>query len=69
VFLNELLRPAALMAVRAACVAPELETFQRRLESWNLMLSAIAGSGSLPAPMAALGQRLRMDRPTPYALD
>lgn len=69
VYLHDILRPAALVAIRASRIAPELETAQRRLESWNLTLSAIASSVTLPVPTPALGQRLRLERPKPQALN
>jgi hypothetical protein len=67
VYLREILQPAALLAVRAARIAPELEPAQHRLESWALTLGALETLGK-PVPLPAVGGRLRLDRPKPQSL-
>jgi hypothetical protein len=69
VYLHNMLQPAALLAVRAARVLPELEVAQRRLDAWSLTLDAIARSGRLPNPAPALGYRVGVARPVPKSLD
>lgn len=67
VYLHDILQPAALLAVRVARAAPELDTAQRRLEAWHQTLEGI-GSTALPEPMAAVGYRLGVSRPKPQSL-
>lgn len=68
VYLHDMLQPAALLAVRAARVSPELLAVQRRLEAWHLTLGAIVRAGSCPVPLAALGQRSGVTSPKPQAM-
>ena len=65
VYVQDILRPAALLSVRAARVAPDLEKSQHRLESWNLTLTAMSGEGSVAIPVPALGQRISVARKVP----
>lgn len=67
VYLREVLQPHALVALRAARVARELEPAQRHLESWNLTLSALE-PGVKPVPLPALGARIGSSRPKPHSL-
>jgi hypothetical protein len=67
VYLREILQPAALLAVRAARVAAELQPIQRRLESWNLTLGALEALAK-PVPIPAVGGRLGLVRPKPQSL-
>jgi len=67
VYLREILQPAALLAVRAARIAPELEAVQHRMESWNLTLTALETFGK-PTPLPALGGRLGLVRAKPQSL-
>lgn len=67
VYLRETLQPAALLAVRAARITPELEAAQRRLESWNLTLTALENDPK-PVPIPALGARVHVARPKPQSL-
>lgn len=69
VYLHDILAPAALLSVRAARVAPELLTVQRRLEAWHLTLDAIVRAGPCPVPLAALGQRSGVTNPKPQAMN
>jgi hypothetical protein len=48
VYLDEFLRPATDLAIRAAQVAPSLQTQQRRLESWRVALGALVRDGYIP---------------------
>ena len=68
VYLHEMLQPAALLAIRAARLVPELEAVQRRLESWNLTLAALERTGPRPVPVPALGQRNGVIRPKPQSM-
>lgn len=67
VYLHDMLQPAALLAVRVARVAPELERAQRRLDGWHQTLDAIGTSG-LPVARPALGYRFDVARPKPQSL-
>ena len=67
VYLHDILQPAALLAVRVARVAPELEATQRRLEGWHQTLDALGTTG-LPVPLPALGYRVDVARPKPKSL-
>lgn len=68
-YVQDILRPAALLAVRAARVVPELEIVQRRLESWNLTLTAmLEQDASFPVAIPAMGQRVSIARHVPQAV-
>lgn len=67
VYLRDVLQPAALLAVRAARLAPELEPAQRRLEAWNLTLAALDATAK-PVPIPALGARAGSARLKPQSL-
>ncbi len=67
-YIHDVLRPALLLAVRAARVSPDLAATQHRLEGWNQTLTAIGDEGALPAPAPALGQRIAHLRHIPRAV-
>jgi len=69
VYLQDYLRPAALLSVRATRLLPELEVVQLRLEAWHLTLEGIERSGPCPTPIPALGQRSVANRPKPQSLN
>jgi hypothetical protein len=68
VYTHDILQPAALLSVRASRVAPELSGVQHRLEGWHRALEFLESRGQCPAPVPALGQRLRTARPKPHSV-
>lgn len=68
VYLEDFLRPATDLALRAARVLPEILPAQQRLESWRFTLSAIERSGVGSVSLPALGQRIHVTRSKPQSL-
>lgn len=69
VYVSDRLRPAALLAVRAERILPELKNPQRRLESTLRTLEAMRPGDSHPVSEPALGQRMRVQRPRPQSIE
>lgn len=69
VYNHDILQPAALLSVRAARIAPEVARVQHRLDGWHRALEFLESRGLCPAPIPALGQRVRAARPKPYSVD
>jgi hypothetical protein len=69
VYTHDILQPAALLSVRAARVAPELDRVQHRLEGWHRALEFLESRGQCPAPIPALGHRVSAARPKPYSVN
>ena len=63
-YLEEFLRPATDFALRAARVAPELESTRKRLEGWRNTLGAMQQQGPpVSFAVAPQGQRTQPRRP------
>lgn len=68
VYLEDFLRPATDLALRASRVLPELVPAQQRLESWRLTLGAIERTGIPSVSLPALGQRIHVSRSKPQSI-
>jgi hypothetical protein len=68
-YVNDVVRRGAVVAGPAARVAHELAPAHHRLERWHGTLESLMGLGQRPAPIPALGQRVRAARPKPYSVD
>jgi hypothetical protein len=68
VYLEDFLRPATDLALRASRVLPELVPAQQRLESWRFTLGAIERAGVRSVSLPALGQRINISRSKPQSL-
>ena len=68
IYLEDFLRPATDLALRASRILPELVPAQQRLESWRFTLGAIERTGIPSASLPALGQRVHVSRSKPQSL-
>ncbi len=68
IYLEDFLRPATDLALRASRVLPELVPAQQRLESWRFTLGAIQRAGIASVSLPALGQRIHVSRSKPQSL-
>lgn len=68
IYLEDFLRPATDLALRASRVLPELTPAQQRLESWRFTLGAIERAGITSVSHPALGQRVHVTRSKPQSL-
>jgi hypothetical protein len=68
VYLEDYLRPATDLALRASRVLPELVPAQQRLESWRFTLGAIERTGIPSVSLPALGQRIHVSRSKPQSI-
>jgi hypothetical protein len=68
-YVNDVVRRGAVLSGPAARVAPELVPVQRRLERWHGTLEALLRQSQRPAPIPAVGQRIRTARPKPYSVE
>jgi hypothetical protein len=58
-YLEDFLRPATDLALKAARAEPTLEATRKRLEGWRQTLAAMARSGSIPSfAVAPEGRRI-----------
>ncbi len=69
VFVTDRLRPAALLAVSAERILPQLKRPQRRMESTLRTLEAMRPGDPHPVSEPALGQRIRVQRPRPQSIE
>lgn len=68
VYLEDFLRPATDLALRASRVLHELVPAQQRLESWRFTLGAIERTGIPSFSLPALGQRIHVSRSKPQSI-
>lgn len=68
IYNHEILQPATILSGRAARVAPELVSHQRRLEGWHRTLEALERRGKCPVAIPALGERVRAARAKPQSV-
>lgn len=67
-YLEDFLRPATDLALRASKVLPALVPAQQRLERWRFTLGAIERTGIPSVSLPALGQRIHISRAKPQSL-
>ncbi|MEK6190735.1 MAG: hypothetical protein AABM41_00260 [Chloroflexota bacterium] len=68
IYLEDFLRPATDLALRASRVLPELVPAHQRLESWRFTLGAIERAGIISVSDPAVGQRVHVPRSKPQSL-
>jgi hypothetical protein len=67
-YLEDFLRPATDLALRASKVLPALVPAQQRLERWRFTLGAIERTGIPSVSLPALGQRIHISRAKPQSI-